>query len=100
MKELHKRIKMARIQRGLTQAQLAAKSDLTANFICLIESGKKNPSLRTLVRLAEVLDVSPSRFIDNDLEAELSSLVRRYDVEDIYRRLRRMAEDKGETESK
>lgn len=53
-----KSIREARTQSGLTQGELAEKSDLSDNFLSLIENGKRPPSLAALIRIAQALDVS------------------------------------------
>ncbi|MFT8318742.1 MAG: helix-turn-helix transcriptional regulator [Sporolactobacillus sp.] len=40
------RVKIARIESGMTQLQLAEKTDVTRQTISLIEKGKYNPSLK------------------------------------------------------
>ena len=44
----------------LTQAQLAAKSGFSVSHICLIEKGKRVPTLSTLKTLSDVFDVPVS----------------------------------------
>jgi len=59
-----------RIQRGLTQAELAARSATAQAVISRIESGRATPSLSALTRIAEalecsvVLDFTPHRVAD------------------------------------
>ncbi len=52
-----KRIRFFREQDGLTQAELAEKAGLSDNFIGLIERGVKHPTLETLNKIAEALEV-------------------------------------------
>ena len=47
----------ARIQSGLTQRELADRTGMTQGDISRIEHGQANPSLRTLQRLAEGMDM-------------------------------------------
>ncbi len=44
-----------RIERGLTQQEVAQKMNTTQSVISRLESGSANPSLATLKRLAEAL---------------------------------------------
>lgn len=53
-----KRIREIRLSRGITQAQLAEASNLTPQYICLIESQKKSVSLSALLAISNALDVS------------------------------------------
>ena len=45
-----------RIERGLTQQEVAQKMNTTQSVISRLESGSANPSLATLKRLADALD--------------------------------------------
>ena len=53
--DLGKKIKLRRELLGLFQAQLAAISGISARTIQLIEQGKGNPSMQTLVQLIDPL---------------------------------------------
>jgi transcriptional regulator with XRE-family HTH domain len=55
-------IKLIRTARGLTQRALAKKLDVTANYLSLIESDKREPSLSFLKRLASELGVPVAMF--------------------------------------
>ena len=48
------RLKLARIERGLTQSQLADKAGVTRQTIGLIEAGGYNPTLNLCIQLARV----------------------------------------------
>jgi transcriptional regulator with XRE-family HTH domain len=52
-----------RTERGISQEQLALDGDFDRTFPSLIERGLRSPSIRTLVRLAEVLKVRPSEIV-------------------------------------
>ena len=41
---------------GISQAKLAEKADITDNYIALIETGKRFPSVNMLERIARVLE--------------------------------------------
>ncbi len=45
-----------RLDQGVTQAELAARSGLNRSVIARIESHHGNPSLKTLIRIAEAID--------------------------------------------
>jgi len=55
---LSQRIKLLRIQKGLTQFDVATKMGIDDSSYRKIESGRTNPTARTLYKLAEALDVS------------------------------------------
>ena len=63
-KKLGKRIKELRKQRGLTQEQVAEKIQLEQNTISIIESGRNFPTLVTLEKIANVLQVELSDFFN------------------------------------
>ncbi|MDC7771033.1 helix-turn-helix transcriptional regulator [Priestia aryabhattai] len=50
------RIKIARIEKNLTQKDLASKVNVTRQTIGLIEAGKYNPSLKLCIDIAKTLD--------------------------------------------
>lgn len=56
------KIKAARKSKKLTQAELS-RGIVTRNMLCAIESGTANPSLDTLVKIAEKLKLPPSYFL-------------------------------------
>ncbi|WP_394217566.1 helix-turn-helix domain-containing protein [Halobacillus trueperi] len=51
------RLKEIRLDKELSQEELAFRSDFDRTYISAIERGLKNPSLITIERLAEALDV-------------------------------------------
>ena len=58
-KILAKNVKKYRIDRGLSQDQMARKADMPYSTYLKIESGRTtNPSLQTLVNIAEALEIS------------------------------------------
>jgi DNA-binding XRE family transcriptional regulator len=54
------RVRALREQKGMTQAQIAAKSGLTQSHVSRIENSEIAPSHRTIERLAGALGVEPS----------------------------------------
>ena len=50
------RVKLARIENDLTQAQLAERVGVTRQTIGLIERGRYNPSLRLCLAIADTLN--------------------------------------------
>ena len=55
--ELYSIIKERRSLLGLTQQDLADYTELSLRIIKNIESGKGNPSLKTLTKIADILGV-------------------------------------------
>lgn len=52
----NKRMKIARIEKDLSQEQLAVKVEVTRQTISMIESGRFNPSLQLCIAICKVLD--------------------------------------------
>ena len=50
------RLKLARIEKGLSQQELADLCEVTRQTIGLIEKGKYNPTLNLCVKIAHTLD--------------------------------------------
>lgn len=63
------RIKELRELSDLTQGQLATKAGLSRNYISSIENGRYSPSLETLGKIADVLDVTVIQILDNHVES-------------------------------
>ena len=55
--ELARAIKLVRTASGIRQKEVARKLGVTANYISLIESGKREPSISFLKQLAKLLGV-------------------------------------------
>lgn len=56
------KLKMKRMEKGLTQQQLAEKLGLHRQYITAIEKGRRKPSVATLERIANELDCSVKDF--------------------------------------
>jgi transcriptional regulator with XRE-family HTH domain len=52
-----------RKEEGLSQEQLALEGEFDRTFMSLLERGVRSPTIRTPVKLAEVLKVEPSEII-------------------------------------
>ena len=61
------KIKIARIEKGLTQQELAVLVNVTRQTIGLIELNKYNPSLKLCMHLAKTLDKSLDRLFWEEL---------------------------------
>lgn len=59
-------IKQLRIKKGLTQEELAEKTNISARTIQRIENGKVEARAYTLQSLAKALDVNFEEFVNND----------------------------------
>jgi transcriptional regulator with XRE-family HTH domain len=59
-----KSLKSKRLSANLSQEQLGLKSGLSRPYISELEMGKKDPSLFTIFKLANALELKPSVLID------------------------------------
>lgn len=57
------RTKTFRIERRLTQKELAKRTGLNYTHIGKIESGKRIPSLKSICKLASAFEVTPAEFL-------------------------------------
>ncbi len=63
-KKLGKKIKLARVERDLTQTQLAQKINAKQKSISRYETGASLPSIETLIKIAKVLKKPAGYFLD------------------------------------
>jgi len=61
-------VRQLRVERGITQEDLAHDAQITTSTLSVIERGASNPGWATVRRIARALDVSP---------AELATLAER-----------------------
>ena len=61
--EFGSRLKSEREKQGLTQKVVAQRANTKQEYIAHIESGARNPSLRTVVNIIAALDVSADHLI-------------------------------------
>jgi len=66
--ETGKLIKELRIKKGMTQEELADKTEVSARTIQRIENGDVDPRAYTLQMIAKALDVDFSLFAENELK--------------------------------
>ena len=58
------RIKELRKAKSLSQDSLAEKADISSKYVSRIEMGQHFPTINTLIKLAEVLDVELKDFFE------------------------------------
>ena len=63
-KSIGAKIKAARLNRGLTQSALAEKVDMDEKQLSRLESGKHYPTLKTLLAIANILEMRLADFDD------------------------------------
>ena len=69
--DVGQKIKRLRVKKGLTQEELAERTDLSKGYISQIERDLSSPSLETLFDLLNVLGSSPKEFFDEDLNQKI-----------------------------
>lgn len=77
-KAFGKKIKIAREEKNLTQAELSEKIGISQNFLGDIERGLKLPSLNTLISISNTLKLS----LDNLFSDSLDNII--FEPEEIY----------------
>jgi len=72
LKTVASRIREERTAAKLSQAQLAAKTDLKQSYIYELETGESNITLKTLSRVASALGVAPRDLLPAEAGAQVS----------------------------
>ncbi|WP_406870146.1 cupin domain-containing protein [Thioclava sp. 'Guangxiensis'] len=72
------RLKAVRKARKMSQREMAAKSGITNGMISLIEGNKTSPSISSLKKILEALDLTLSEFFESDA-AVVDKFVFRHD---------------------
>lgn len=66
-----KKLKFFREERNLSQFELSLQSGVSQNMITYIETGKRSPTLKTVIKLCKALEISPAKlFEESDDERE------------------------------
>jgi len=72
-----RRIKELRVQNNISQAKLAELVEMSVAYISIIETGKKQASLKSLVLIADTLGVT----VDNLLNGNQKNDINQYQTE-------------------
>lgn len=77
-----KKIKFTRISKGFSQLEVCARGNFSQSFYTHIEIGKSQPSLMTIIRIAQVLEINPKDFFTEtknrskqEIKKEIFSLI-------------------------
>ena len=84
-KKLGLKIKELRKRKGLTQEQLAELIDMEQNSISVIESGRNFPTLGTLEKIVQILEVNLSDFFNYDYIDDIETI--KASTKDIIRKM-------------
>jgi transcriptional regulator with XRE-family HTH domain len=74
-------IRAHREARGLSLSATASRAGISKTILATIESGDGNPSLETLCRIAEALNVTVATLLAEDADALSADVIRREDAE-------------------
>ncbi|MGA5689601.1 helix-turn-helix domain-containing protein [Cytobacillus pseudoceanisediminis] len=72
LQEIGKKVKEARLNKALTQQELADKCQLTKSHISKIENGQAAPAVATLSKIAQELGAPLSWFLETNIQNKLS----------------------------
>ena len=59
------KIKYYRKLKGINQKELAAKLEISPQYLSKIESGKQTPSMRVLIRMSEILCIEVAALVSD-----------------------------------
>ena len=82
---LGKRLRELRKRKGFTQEQLAELINMEQNSISVIESGRNFPTLGTLEKIAQILEVNLSDFFNYDYIDDIETI--KASTKDIIRKM-------------
>ena len=71
LKHFGREVRRLRKARRLTIEQLAERAELSTNYLGAVERGEKNPSLSTIVGIAQGLAVAPGALLMSQAGGEL-----------------------------
>lgn len=110
LKNIGKRIRAIRKNKGLTQASLAEDLNMTTSAFSKIELGRNNTPIKRLYEIANILEVSPVEFFEDSHKVSEPSEKMGFATKDDFETLKRMMESlakkvddlssKSETEKK
>ena len=77
-------IRTIRKQKKISQTELCLRANMSQGFLTNLETGKKEPSAMTLIRIAEALEVSPREFFpesDGNSDINVKNEIKREIIE-------------------
>jgi transcriptional regulator with XRE-family HTH domain len=69
-------IKKIRTQRGISQMELSVRSGLSQSFLANLEKGKKLPSVLTIIKIADALEVNLKDFFPENVNVATKQQVK------------------------
>ena len=71
-----RRLRELRVQRGLTQAELAKRAEVTTTYVSKLESAGAAPGIDLVEKLATALGVAPAELIPGESPADPEAVAR------------------------
>jgi len=65
LQKFGKRLKALRVERDLTQLELAEILDMSPNFVGMIERGVRNTTVENVFNIARALNIKPAALFEN-----------------------------------
>lgn len=65
LQKFGKKLKFLRIDKGLTQLELAEILNMSPNFIGMIERGERNTTIENVYKISRALKVKPSSLFED-----------------------------------
>ena len=72
LQQIGQKVKEARLNKSLTQQELAERCNLTKSHISKIENGQAAPAIATLSKIAQALNAPLSWFLESNIQQKLS----------------------------
>lgn len=72
---LNEKIRQLRMERGITQKELAARLRMSASAVGMYEQGRRVPDSRMLRRIASALDCSADELLGTDRAADVNDVI-------------------------
>jgi len=91
---LNKRLKQARLDKGLSQQELEKLSNVHYTNIGRYERGNAKPSVEVLNRLAQALDISPDYLLNGTLEDKANKIITDDELLSQFKKVEKLPNDK------
>ncbi|MBP3741510.1 MAG: helix-turn-helix transcriptional regulator [Treponema sp.] len=82
-------IRRIRKTKKMSQLDLSVHANMSQSFLANIETGKKEPSVMTIIRIAQAMDVNPREFFPestNELDINVKSEIKS-EIMDLLKKL-------------
>lgn len=63
LEKFGEKLQKVRKSQGISQEELAAKLSMHRNYVGMVERGERNPTIRTLYKLAKALKVNAAELL-------------------------------------